>query len=246
MQGNLETKRPPALESDESARVMAEYSDTIATARCWICNSFVFEKYYRVNDQLACARCAGEARQGQPSDTRAAFARGLVLGVGAALVGLALYSTFNIVSNFYFGYIALGVGWLVAKAILKGSNGIGGRRYQIAAVLLTYIAISTSAVPIKIANIVTHNKVEVLHHRNPDTAEGGSANQQYPAPAKLGIRGIVLKILVLGIASPFLYLQDPWHGLAGVVILLIGLHIAYRFAAARTLDVVGPFWTTVS
>src|SRR5882724_11781000 len=34
-----------------------------------------------------------------------------------------------------------------AQRIVKGSGGIGGRRYQMAAVLLTYIAVSLAAVP---------------------------------------------------------------------------------------------------
>ena len=61
---------------------------------------------------------------------------------------MIVYATFTIVTICTIGYIALAVGWLVAKAIMKGSNGIGGRRYQVAAVLLTYAAISLAAVPI--------------------------------------------------------------------------------------------------
>ena len=38
----------------------------------------------------------------------------------------------------------------IEKAIMKGTNGIGGRRYQIAAVALTYAAVSLSAIPIGI------------------------------------------------------------------------------------------------
>jgi hypothetical protein len=36
----------------------------------------------------------------------------------------------------------------VGKGIQKGSNGLGGRRYKIAAVALTYAAISFSAIPV--------------------------------------------------------------------------------------------------
>src|SRR5260370_40909907 len=74
----------------------------------------------------------------------------MVLGVGGGIAGLILYSGFGIATGIRLGYIALAVGWLVGTAIKKGSNGIGGRRYQIAAVALTYAAVSLSAIPVGI------------------------------------------------------------------------------------------------
>ena len=62
-----------------------------------------------------------------------------------------LYAGFTIVTGLYIGYVSLAVGWLVGKAIMLGSKGIGGRRYQIAAVVLTYAAVSLAAVPIAIS-----------------------------------------------------------------------------------------------
>jgi hypothetical protein len=42
-------------------------------------------------------------------------------------------------------------------------------------------------------------------------------------------------------ASPFLELQDPVHGLIGLVILFVGLRIAYQMTTARPLEVDGPY-----
>src|SRR5260370_14274134 len=139
-----------------------------------MCRSFISGEYYRVNNQMAGGKCAGEAREGQTFDSHAAFARALLVGAGAALLGLILYAAFTIATNFYFGYIALGVGWLVAKAMLKGSNGIGGRRYQIAAVLLTYTAISVAAVPIGIAGAIKQQKEKVAQQKRADQAATNS------------------------------------------------------------------------
>src|SRR5579863_2440233 len=175
MPNEQEMERTPAPAPDMPQFATAEYAHIPGTERCRICNNAIFDDYYRVNNQMACAKCAGEARQGQPSDSHAAFARALALGAGAAFLGMVLYAAFKITTNFYFGYIALGVGWLVAKAMLKGSNGLGGRRYQIAAVLLTYAAISMAAVPIGIASVVKHNKDKVAQHKQADdTATGDS------------------------------------------------------------------------
>jgi hypothetical protein len=69
-------------------------------------------------------------------------------GIGAAVAGLILYATFAIATGIVIGYVSLAVGWMVGKAILKGSGGVGGRRYRITAALLTYAAVSMAAVPI--------------------------------------------------------------------------------------------------
>jgi len=228
----------------------AEYAHVPGTERCRICNNVVFDNYYRVNNQMACAKCAGEAREGQPSDSHAAFARALLLGGGAALLGLILYAAFTITTSFYFGYIALGVGWLVAKAMLKGSNGIGGKRYQIAAVLLTYGAISVAAVPIGIGSVLKHNKEKVVQQKQADeTATNDSATEPdatQPSQPRSGMGGLLIQLLLWGLASPFLELRDPVHGLIGLVILFVGLRIAYQMTAARPLEVDGPYRVAAS
>jgi uncharacterized protein (DUF983 family) len=252
MQNEQETAKQPALGSDVPQFATAEYAHIPGTERCRICSSSIFNDYYRVNNQMACAKCAGEAREGQPSDSHAAFLRGLVLGVGAAVLGLILYATFTIATDFYLGFIALGVGWLVAKAMLKGSNGIGGRRYQIAAVLLTYGAISVAAIPIGIAGAIKQNKERVVQQKQSAAADEPSAGDSGSTPAesaprvRLNLGSFALKLLMLGLASPFLELEDPLHGLIGLVILFVGLRIAFQLTAARPLDVDGPYRVTAS
>ncbi len=63
---------------------------------------------------------------------------------------MILYATFAIATGIIIGYISLAVGWMIGKAIMKGSGGVGGRRYQITAAALTYCAVSMAAVPIGI------------------------------------------------------------------------------------------------
>jgi hypothetical protein len=196
----------------------AEYSHIPGTERCRICNNFVSGEYYRVNNQMACAKCALEARDGQPTDSHSAFARGLLLGIGGAILGLILYSTVVIATGWSIGYLGLAVGWLVGKAIIKGSNGVGGRRYQIAAVVLTYLAISASYVPIIIASLIK---------RHPD----GDINWAAAVPV----------LAKWAVASPFLKLQYGFSGAIGLVILFVGLSIASRLTAAKPLAVDGPY-----
>jgi hypothetical protein len=201
---------------------------------------------------MACARCAAQARDGQPKNSHAAFLRALLLGAGAAVIGLILYASFTILTDLYIGFISLGVGWLVGKAMMKGANGVGGRRYQVAAVLLTYFAISVAEVPIWIASSLKHRTPDTAqsqHAASPGDASGGAntaAEQSYapaeaPAKAKPTLVKTLVQLLFIGLASPFLELRDPVHGLIGLVILFVGLRIAYSMTAAKPLDVDGPY-----
>jgi hypothetical protein len=241
----------PASDSEVPQFSTAEYAHIPGTERCRICGNLISGEYFRVNSQMACGRCAEEAREGQPSDSHAAFARGLLLGVGAAALGMILYSTFAIITGWTIGYLALAVGWLVAKAMMKGSNGMGGRHYQISAVLLTYAAISMASIPVAISYAMkqaparTHQSDQANSSASSasEGQEGTQANSPVP-DEKINWGAALGQLALVGLASPFLELQDPGHGLIGLVILFVGLSISYRLTAAKPLDVDGPFSVT--
>ena len=106
-----------------------------------------------------------------------------MLGIGAAIAGMIVYAAFTIVTGWYIGYLALGVGYLVAKAMKKGSHGLGGRRYQVAAVLLTYAAISVAAVPIGISYAIKHKQQKPAATQNADVTVNGDSASSQPASA---------------------------------------------------------------
>ncbi len=186
--------------------------------RCGVCGRIIDGQYRMVGTKMACATCAAGQIPGSPvaassapsADSHSAFAGGVLYGVGAAVLGLALYAGFTIVTHFYFGYVALAVGWLVGKAIITGSGGVGGPRYQVAAVALTYAAISLASIPIMVAEAL----------RQGSTVDW--ANMIGP-------------LLLAGLASPFLDLARGPFGFIGLVILFVGLRVAYRMTRARQL-----------
>jgi hypothetical protein len=47
-------------------------------------------------------------------------------------------------------------------------------------------------------------------------------------------------LTLIGLASPFLALSDPMHGLIGLIILFVGIRIAWRITAGRQPRIVGP------
>jgi hypothetical protein len=114
-----------------------------------------------------------------------------------------------------------------------GSGGVGGRRYQITAVLLTYLAVSMSAVPIAIYQMRQHQAQAQA------PAQSGE-NATVPKSQHMSLAKALGVLTLLGVASPFLDLQNPVHGLIGLVILSVGIRFAWRFTAGPTLDVSGP------
>ncbi len=194
---------------------------------------------------MACESCVQQLEQQLPKDSHAVYARGLLFGLGAAIVGMVLYAGFTIVTGFYIGYVSLAVGWLVGKAIMLGSKGIGGRRYQIAAVVLTYAAVSLAAVPIAISyNMKAKSASPAIHSRQQQPAAGSQPAEpdQTQAAAKPSLGAAFLQLLLLGLASPFLELQDPFHGIIGLVILMVGIHFAWKITAGSLrADIQGPY-----
>src|SRR5713226_7692328 len=129
----------------------AEYAGVPGTEHCQFCRQPTVRRYYLVSSAMACAACGERAQHELPKDSHALFVRGLIFGIGAAILGLILYATVEIATGWIIGYVSLAVGYLIGKGIKMGSRGAGGRKYQIAAVILTYAAVSLAAVPVLIS-----------------------------------------------------------------------------------------------
>ena len=208
----------------------AEYSGPPSAAACKACGKPLGADHYRVNGAAVCASCTQRLQSQIPQDSHAAFVRGLAFGIGGAILGFGIYVAFALATGLMAGIISLAVGYIVAKAIIMGSRGAGGRRYQLAAVLLTYMAVSLSAVPIFISHQMKERSAQ-LHA--PANDSPSTAPKMNPVKA-IGV------LALLGLAAPLLALNDPMHGLIGLVILFVGLRIAWRMTAGRKLDIVGP------
>jgi hypothetical protein len=236
----------------------AEYATESGSERCKTCNQPLGARYYRVNGVLACENCVERIKAQSPKDTHATLVRGLLFGVGGAILGLVLYSAFGIITGLMIGYVSLAVGYIVGKAILKGSGGIGGRRYQIAAAVLTYAAVSMSAIPIGISQIVKNKSAQkqtqvkhvpsseaaVSSAASPDSDTDDPAESSQSGRPKMGVGAALGMLALTGLASPFLELQDPIHGGIGLIILLVGIRIAWQLTAQKPIDIVGPFNNT--
>jgi len=160
---------------------------------------------------MSCPSCAQKARTELGMDTSGAFSRSLLFGVGAAALGLALYAAFMIITGISLGYATLAVGWMIGTAMVKGSNGITGRRYQIVAAILTYLASTLARIPIWI-----HYRPELM----------GS------------IIALIPRALVFPFTR---FENNPFGGAMGLLILFVGISIAVRLTAQKPVTIDGPF-----
>lgn len=182
---------------------------------------------------------------------RAAYRRALIFGIVAALLGLILYSTVAIVIGLVSGFASLAVGYIIGKAMMIGSSGFGGRKYQITAALLTYAAVSMSFVPIVIDHQMKTGPApkatqEQLAEEQRQLEKEFGQTPQISQPKSLRPKTEVSPpstasrttswawfghLLFVGILSPIYDLQYPKHGVVGLVILAIGINIAWRITA---------------
>jgi hypothetical protein len=80
----------------------------------------------------------------------------------------------------------------------------------------------------------------------PDSEEGDSPESSEAKQPKVGIGTALGMLAFAGLASPFLELQDPLHGAIGLIILLVGIRIAWQLTAEKPIDIVGPFNNSAS
>jgi hypothetical protein len=231
----------------------AEYGNK-ATSRCRVCQQPLGGTYYRVNEAMVCPSCVEKMRGTIKMDTHAAYVRALAYGVGAAVVGLVGYAVIAILlQGWVISYMSIGVGWLVGTAMMKGSNGVGGKRYQIVAALLTYAAVSMAAIPIwmhfaseRQRQQQTRNQSFEQQERNFGQGSGEPEPEAQRAPAaERSLVNVVRwlgRVALVGLASPFIELfgNGIW-GAIGLLILFWGMRIAWRTTVGRPFEVYGPF-----
>jgi hypothetical protein len=243
---------PPANSAPQFAT--AEYASSGDV--CKSCNQAISGTYYRINGSLACERCTTQLQTQLPKDSHSAFVRAFLFGVGAAIAGLIGYAAFGIITGIRIGYISLAVGWLVGKAMRTGSRGIGGLRYQIAAAALTYAAVAMAAIPVYFSQISKDKATRPPQVKTAPASPGapaddaqkddsapysGTATPVPQAKPRLHPFKALGLLALLGLASPFLELQDPFHGAIGLVILFVGIRFAWQQTGAPKIDIVGPF-----
>jgi predicted lipid-binding transport protein (Tim44 family) len=216
---------------------------------CAFCHRVIEDEYFRVNGHMACAACAKQADSLVAPDSHKAFTRALLFGIGAAILGCIGYALFEILTGIIIGWIALAVGLFVWRAMKAGSRGLGGRRYQITAALLTYAAVAVAFVPVALHDLsarqTPHAKVvqrAEAEHPYPGNTEVPATPPAHKATSLGRFVGAVLALLGLGLISPFLmFSASVPSALINLFIIFIGIQMAWKHMASPRAQVEGPF-----
>ena len=235
---------------------------------CTSCAAPIRAVYHEANGAVICSACRGalERRLGGGSSV-GRFARALALGGGAACVGAALYFAIALFFGIELGLIAIVVGWLVGRAVLRGSRGRGGWRYQTLAVVLTYSAIVVTYIPqafdrasggllsATAADTAAAAPEHAPRVRAPalaiadvaDTApESPASGLAAPEDAATGGAGHPALVIAAGLAVLVaLAWAEPFRlgaeNLMGLVIIAIGLYQAWHQTQPALASITGPY-----
>jgi hypothetical protein len=125
----------------------ADYGTYTPIQTCAFCTRTLDDPWFEIDRKRICSSCADQARAIFPVDSRDRFLRSAALGtLTAAILGLVYFYLFRATNGSWMIFGAIGLGYLVGRAMRIGSHDLGGRRYQITAAILTYcsVALGTS------------------------------------------------------------------------------------------------------
>jgi hypothetical protein len=119
----------------------AEFASASAGKVCAVCKTPITDTYFEAVGHVLCPTCAARFSGDELDPT--IVGRAALYGLGAAAVGALGWHLLSRALGEW-GFIAIGVGYLVGRAIRKGAGGRGGPLFQAFAVGLTYIAVAVS------------------------------------------------------------------------------------------------------
>jgi hypothetical protein len=262
-----ETKQPAERQPLQFDTAVPIAGATATSLACSACTADISTSYYEVNGAIVCISCHTKLRAhltGGSGSSR--FAKAIGFGLLAAGAGSALYYAILALTGYEIGLVAIAVGFIVGRAVNRGSQGRGGRSYQLLAVGLTYFAIVTTYIPF-IVKAVRENPPaaavdSAAQTKAPDTARvtGPGTAAATPAPEQQGapsarpttksaeprvkkitigraLLGLVA-LLALAAATPIL---AGFQNIVGMLIIGFALFEAWRQNQRLQLAVTGPY-----
>lgn len=232
-----------------------------AAATCKACGTAINTGYYQINGHVACASCRVRALNSAktPGGITPLLVASL-FGLGAGIVGAAIYYAVIALANLEIGIVAILIGYMVGYMVRKGAGGKGGRRFQIIALILTYWSVGLAYSPLAFKEFAAKEGKKAVaatdsaRASRPDSGAAASAvdtSLTGTAPgrstkAKSMTSGAFLigigAILLLTFALPFIVVLGSLpSGLLSGIIIGIGLRQAWRMTGAPRLNVSGPY-----
>lgn len=224
--------------------------DASAGPPCANCNSPLGEQYWQWQTRSVCGKCRGQiAEMLERSRSPQAFGRAVVLGGLAALGCGIAYAIFVAVTKFQLALLTIGIAFVIARVMRRCSSGVGGRKYQILAVVLTYAASAMGYAPAVYSEFAGQASKTTAKAAPPSAATNTDQSRAAAAPASatqarkspLGAGALMLGLgvlLAITLAAPFL---AATHAPIGLLIVGFGLWEAWKLSRGLPLTLDGPY-----
>jgi hypothetical protein len=232
-------------------RVVTESPSSTAPSElavtCAACQASIETEYFDVNGSVVCSRCRGIV------ESAAETPRGLVplltagvFGLGAGVVGAAIYYAVIAIANLEIGIVAILIGYMVGYSVRKGARGRGGLRFQVLAVALTYASIALAYTPILVMQARAASRAEKASAATGSNSSGpANTRSSGAATTKPGGGSFIVAVVILGaiVASlPVMVVVGSFpSGLISAFIIFIGMKQAWRMTGAPALLILGPY-----
>jgi hypothetical protein len=208
------------------------------SASCSKCGAALRGSYHMIGESMACAKCryAAEATLqdgGDGSKVMRAIGYGLAVAALGALVDYVLAK----MTGYDMPIFVILVAYVVGVAVRKASGGTGGRRFQVIAMVMAYIAMGAAYMPLMVttagkaaevtrARVLAESKARVdsITAANPEGTELDSASAAALTRAQSTLRKVrdfkvpfsaaaTLFLLALFGAPLLISLASPIYGL---------------------------------
>jgi hypothetical protein len=243
---------------EEHLDFSAPATNSAAGPTCASCSKPIDDQYWSVGTAVICSACRTNLALEQGNAVRLdargrRFTKALLFGIGGMIAGAAIWYGVAKFLDLEIGLIAILLGWLVGKGVMKGSEERGGRRYQVMAVLLTYLGIGLGYLPFVFAEVAKQEAAasSAISSDSTTTQVTQSVDSAIAEPATspagagdtgVGFLGGLGAFLLLIATLPLLVIKGGFPG-SLISILIYGFAIlqAWRMTASRELAIAGPF-----
>ncbi len=213
-------------------------SSAASALSCGYCARPIGAEYFSVSGRTTCAQCrATVATLMEPRRGTGPFMLALLFGLGAGIAGAIIYYAVIAITNFEIGIVAILIGYMVGYAVRKGAGGRGGRRFQVLAVTLTYIAVGLAYTP-----IAMKGALETKTAASSEAAPAGAAQLVKTGASPIAVARSIGMLAVLAVALPVLVVAGSMPtGLLSAAIIFFGMQQAWRMTGLPRLVVSGPY-----
>jgi hypothetical protein len=201
------------------------------SSACSACQRSIPDTYFEAAGKIFCAACKDvtlAARTGGSGAGR--LLKAGLLGTLAAAVSAAAWYAIVKLTGYELGIVAVVIGLVVGGAVRLGAEQRGGWAYQTLAVLLTYLAIAASYVPLVMASFSDKAIAAVTQ----SAGAGSEAGAEPPSETVLLVDAIAVSLVI-----PVLQVMEG--GLIGLLIIAFALYEAWKINKRQTLTFAGPF-----